>query len=51
MLPVRLDIVWSTKQLDLPGTRREPLYHAVDLIWFVTGGADLGESVWSLTIL
>lgn len=45
MLPVGLDVVGSTEKLDLPGAGRESLYHAVDLIWFVTGGADLEERV------
>lgn len=45
-LPVGLDVVWSTKKLDLPGARRQSLYHPVDLIRFVAGGADLVESVW-----
>lgn len=45
LLPVRLDVVGSTEQFNLPGAGWEPLYHAVDLIWFVTGGANLGESV------
>lgn len=44
MLPVGLDVVGSTEKLDLPGAGRESLYHAVDLIWFVTGGADLKAS-------
>lgn len=45
MLPVGLDVVGSTEKLDLPGAGRQSLYHAVDLIRFVTGGADLEESV------
>ena len=40
-LPVGLDVVWSPEKLDLPRAGRESLYHAVDLVWFVTGGADL----------
>lgn len=51
LLPVGLDVVGSTEQLDLPGARRESLYHAVDLVWFVTGGADLGESEFSYSRL
>lgn len=39
--PVGLDVVGSTEKLNLPGAGRESLYHAVDLIWFVTGGTDL----------
>lgn len=44
MLPVGLNIVGSSEKLDLSGAGRQSLYHAVDLVRFVTGGADLGES-------
>lgn len=47
-LPVGLDVVGSSEQLDLPGAGREPLDHAVDLVWFVTGGADLSQGVQTL---
>lgn len=43
MLPVGLDVVRSAKELNFPGARRKPLYHAVDLIGFMTGGADLRQ--------
>lgn len=43
-LPVGLDVVRSTEKLDLPGARRQSLYHAVDLIRFVAGGADLQKT-------
>lgn len=42
MLPVGLDVVRSAEKLDLPGAGRQSLDHAVDLVRFVTGGADLG---------
>lgn len=45
ILPVGLDVVGSTEKLDLPGAGRQPLYHAVDLIWFVAGGTDLEDEV------
>lgn len=48
-LPVGLDIVRSAEELDLPRAGRQPLYHAVDLIWFVAGGADLRQSVQTVT--
>lgn len=41
MVPVGLDVVGSTKEFNLSGPRRQPLYHPVDLVWFVAGGADL----------
>lgn len=44
MLPVGLDIVGPSEKLDLSGAGRQSLYHAVDLIRFVTGGADLEDS-------
>ena len=46
VLPVGLDVVGSTEKLDLPGAGRQSLDHAVDLIRFVTGGADL-EECWN----
>lgn len=42
-LPVGLDVVRPTKELDLPGAGRQSLYHAVDLVGFVAGGADLQD--------
>lgn len=45
LLPVGLHVVRSPEQLDLPGSRRQSLDHAVDLVRFVTGGADLEHSV------
>lgn len=45
LVPVWLDVVWATEQLDLPGSRGKSLDHPVDLIGFVAGGADLEPTV------
>ena len=39
--PVRLAVVLSTKQFNLPCARQETLNHTVNLIWLVTSGTDL----------
>lgn len=41
MVPVRLDVVGSTKEFNLSGSWRKSLNHPVDLVWFVAGGSDL----------
>lgn len=49
VVPVGLDVVRPSKELDLPGSGGEPLNHAVDLVWFVAGGADLSGRVLTLS--
>ena len=43
VLPVGLGVVGSAEQLQFPRPRAESLDDAVDLVWFVGGGSDLGH--------
>lgn len=37
-----------SEKFDLPASRWESLDHAVDLIWFVTGGTYLEQNIWNV---